>query len=411
MLYGGRGAGRSWGVARALLLLGAQRTIRVLCARELQNSIAESVHKLLGDQIDLMGLDGFYDIQVGKIIGANGTTFAFEGIKNNARKIKSYEGIDYCWVEEAEAVSEDSWTFLIPTIRKAGSEIWITFNPNLEKDYTFQEFVVRPDQDTVVVKMTWEDNPWFPEDLRREKDALKAKDYNKYLNVWEGFPKQALSGAVYETELQETLVEGRVGKVPYDRMIPVDTFWDLGRRDQTAIWFSQTVAMQHRMLAYHEDTGKAIHAYIKHLQSLPYVYGTHWLPHDAKARVLGTQHSIQEIMIQAFGPDHVRLVPKLGLTDGINAARMVFPNVWFDSQACEIGLDRLKNYRYALKEGQRSEQPVHDANSNGADSFRYFAVATKNPVRRGRGVVERLAAAASAFRSRDDISPQVGWMA
>ena len=104
VLYGGRGAGRSWGAARALLLIGTEKPIRVLCARELQNSIAESVHKLLSDQIDALGLRGFYEIQVGKIMGANGTTFSFEGIKNNTTKIKSYEGIDYCWLEEANKV-------------------------------------------------------------------------------------------------------------------------------------------------------------------------------------------------------------------------------------------------------------------------------------------------------------------
>src|SRR5258708_18969379 len=144
VLYGGRGAGRSWGCARALLLMGQMRTIRVLCCRELQNSITESVHRVLSDHIESMGLGAFYEIQVAKIIGKNGTTFSFEGIKNNHTKIKSYEGIDYCWVEEADKVSKASWGILIPTIRKNGSEIWLTFNPELETDYTFQRFVKHP---------------------------------------------------------------------------------------------------------------------------------------------------------------------------------------------------------------------------------------------------------------------------
>ena len=176
VLWGGRGAGRSWGVARALLLIGSERAIRVLCVRELQNSISESVHKLLADQIVALGLEAFYDVQVGRIIGRNGTTFAFEGIKNNTSKIKSYEGIDRCWVEEANKVSRSSWEVLIPTIRKEGSEIWLTFNPELDTDYTYQRFVMSPSEQSVVVKMTWRDNPWFPDVLKAEMEDLKARD-------------------------------------------------------------------------------------------------------------------------------------------------------------------------------------------------------------------------------------------
>ena len=125
VLYGGRGGGRSWSCARALLIIGVNRQIRVLCARELQNSIAESVHQLLSDQIQALGLSDYYTIQRDRIIGTNGTSFTFEGIRNNVNKIRSFEGIDYCWVEEAHKVSANSWEVLIPTIRKDNSEIWI----------------------------------------------------------------------------------------------------------------------------------------------------------------------------------------------------------------------------------------------------------------------------------------------
>ncbi|HKU52490.1 MAG TPA: PBSX family phage terminase large subunit, partial [Nitrospira sp.] len=168
VLRGGRGAGRSWGVARALLLIGAQRSIRVLCVREFQNSIGESVHKVLSDQIEALGLNSIYRIEKAKIYGTNGTEFSFEGIKNNTTRIKSYEGIDYCWVEEAVKVSKSSWEILIPTIRREGSEIWMTFNPELETDYTYKRWVVSPDESTICRKMTFEDNPWFPEVLRQE---------------------------------------------------------------------------------------------------------------------------------------------------------------------------------------------------------------------------------------------------
>ena len=131
---GGRGGAKSWGIARALLILGAKSPIRILCAREFQASIKDSVHKLLCDQIDALGLLPFYEITQTSIRGFNGTEFAFVGLKNNPTNIKSFEGVDICWVEEAQTVSRLSWNVLIPTIRKQGSEIWISFNPDLETD-------------------------------------------------------------------------------------------------------------------------------------------------------------------------------------------------------------------------------------------------------------------------------------
>ena len=153
VLYGGRGGAKSWGVARALLILGAKKPIRVLCAREFQTSIKDSVHKLLCDQIEALGLLGFYEITQASIRGSNGTEFAFAGLKNNVANIKSFEGVDICWVEEAQTTSRLSWNILIPTIRKQDSEIWITFNPELESDETYQRFVLNPPSDCIVQKM------------------------------------------------------------------------------------------------------------------------------------------------------------------------------------------------------------------------------------------------------------------
>src|SRR5882724_11269280 len=161
--HGGRGGAKSWGFARAILLIGVQRKIRVLCVRELQNSIQDSVHKLLKDQIEAMGLSGEYDVLQSVIKHKwNGTEINFEGIRNNVNKIKSYEGIDICWAEEADKITGSSWEILIPTIRKNGSEIWVTFNPNLETDATYQRFVVDPPEASIVVQINWRDNPWFP---------------------------------------------------------------------------------------------------------------------------------------------------------------------------------------------------------------------------------------------------------
>jgi phage terminase large subunit len=144
VLHGGRGSGKSWGVARALLILAAQKPMRILCTREVQNSILESVHKLLSDQVEALCLSHFYEIQKTTIKGANGSQFIFEGLRHNINSIKSMEGVDVCWVEEAEKVTEESWRVLVPTIRAPGSEIWVTFNPHLETDPTYQRFIANP---------------------------------------------------------------------------------------------------------------------------------------------------------------------------------------------------------------------------------------------------------------------------
>lgn len=157
--HGGRGGAKSWGFARAALIQAAQRPLRVLCARELQVSIAESVHKLLSDQIEAMGLAPWFDVQQQVIRSSAGSEIIFAGIRNNVTKLKSLEGVDVCWVEEAEKVSNSSWEALIPTIRKPGSEIWVSFNPHDASDPTYQRFVLNPPPGARVVEMNWQDNP------------------------------------------------------------------------------------------------------------------------------------------------------------------------------------------------------------------------------------------------------------
>ena len=195
VMYGGRGAARSWSCARALLLLCTQKCLRILCAREFQASIADSVYKLLCEQIQSLQLQSFFIIQRTRILGRNGTEFLFKGIRRNPLEIKSLEGIDICWVEEAQTVSETSWNILIPTIRKESSEIWITFNTGEVSDPTYHRFVVEAPTDALVHLLTWCDNPWLPKVLLNEKDYLKRVDYDAYLHVWEGEPR-AISDAV-----------------------------------------------------------------------------------------------------------------------------------------------------------------------------------------------------------------------
>lgn len=186
IVHGGRGKGSSWNFARALLVKGLQSPLRILCCREYQASMGDSVIQLLDDQIGKMGMRNDYDVQRKQIIGRYGTKFMFEGIAQNVTKIKSTEGVDVAWVEEGEKVTNNSWEVLIPTIRKPNSEIWVGYNPDQEDDPTHQRFVINTPDDAIVKAMSWRDNPWFPDVLRKEMEYLRRVDYDAYLHVWEG---------------------------------------------------------------------------------------------------------------------------------------------------------------------------------------------------------------------------------
>lgn len=375
VLYGGRGGAKSHSVAKALLIQAADEPLRVLCAREFQNSIEESVHHLLAAQVEALGMRDFYEVQNRVIQGINGSEFIFAGLRTNTTKIKSFEAVDRVWVEEAQTVSKRSWDILIPTIRKEGSEIWITFNPELESDETYQRFVVNPPWDSRVVKINWDDNRWFPEVLRREKDDARLRDPDGYRNVWEGECRATLAGAIYANELRAAQEEGRIGSVPYDAAKPVHTFFDLGWADNTSIWFAQSVGPELHLIDYYSNTHMPIQHYIQVLQNRGYVYGTDWLPHDAKAKTIATGRSVEEIMLAAGRK--VQIVPNLSIFDGINAARTVFGRCWFDKAKCDDGLQSLRRYRYDVDRdsGQLSGKPLHDFHSHAADAFRYFALA------------------------------------
>ena len=375
VLYGGRGSGKSWGVARALISIALQRPVRVLCAREFQNSISDSVHALLADQIKSMGLEGFFTIQNTAIYGMNGSEFLFAGLKHNITKIKSFEGVDIAWVEEAQTTSKSSWDVLIPTIRKEGSEIWLTFNPELDTDETYKRFIVNPPSNAIVKKVNWSDNPWFPQVLRDEMEDLKARDMDAYLNVWEGNTRQVLDGAVYANELRKAQEENRIKDVLLDTGVPVSTFWDIGWADMTSIWFVQTIpGGEVRVIDFYQDCQKPIDFYTALLQTKGYTYRDHWLPHDAEHKNM-TGKSVKDIMETMGFP--VRITPKLSVADGINAARMLLNRCYIDQTRCAEGLQALRHYRYDVDPDTKmfSDKPLHDQHSHAADAWRYAAVA------------------------------------
>ena len=378
--YGGRGGGKSHSIAKALLILAAKSQLRILCAREFQTSIKDSVHKLLSDQIDLLGLAGFYEITQTSIRGKNGSEFAFVGLRNNVANVKSVEGVDICWVEEAQTVTDASWNVLIPTIRKENSEIWVSFNPELETDATFKRFILSPPDNATVQKINWSDNPWFPETLRLEKDSLKARDPAAYTNVWEGVCRKTVDGAVFAKEMELAELDDRITRVPYDPSKPVHAVFDLGWADNTAIWFVQFIGFEVRVIRYMENSQHTMTWYLAEMQKFGYVYDTLWLPHDAQNKTLAANgRSIEEI-VRAAGYK-VQIVEKVPVADSINAARTLFTKCYFDRQNCDAGLQCLRHYRYDVdpETKQFSKNPVHDIYSHGADAFRYVGLVVNEP--------------------------------
>lgn len=432
VLHGGRAAGRSWGVARALLMLARTRRINVLCVREFQKSIDESVYKVLEDQAEKLGIWDEFIFQTNAIYHkTTNSEFHFEGIKNNPQKVKSYEGIDYCWVEEAAKVSMASWNILIPTIRKElpvnwrelgmaspewQSEIWMTFNPELEEDYTYKNFIknkrLRPctrflhSDGTVVsgikesetmftIKMTFEDNPWLPLVIAQEIVEMKVDDPDLFANIYGGEPVRHLEGVVYAKQLRAAEAEGRVCDVPWEPEVPVDTFWDLGRADHTCIWFGQFVGMQFRVIDFLDGRGEDITYYLKALQEKPYIFGTMFLPHDAKHKTLVYKHSIEQ-QVRAKYKD-TRVMPALGVSDSINNTRIFFRKCWFDEVACADGLSALRRYKFKIKDGAGTAHPTYstepdhgdDGSSDAADALEIMAQAAGTGGRGGRTAVKQ----------------------
>lgn len=382
--WGGRGSAKSWSFARALLILGAKAPLRILCTREVQKSIKDSVHKLLSDQIKALGLSGKYDVLDTTIRGKNGTEFLFSGISGTtAENLKSYESVDICWVEEGQSISKRSWDILTPTIRKAGSEIWISMNPELATDETYRRFVANPPPDSIVERVNYTDNPWFTKELEAERQHAKltmtADDYG---NIWEGKCKKAASGAIYAAEIEAAELNRQIRPVPYDPLLSVHCIWDLGWNDQMTIIMVQKVASELRIIGYIEDSHRTLDSYINgdqkrpdadYLKKYPYNWGTDYLPHDGTHKDFKSGKSAEDIL-KALGRK-VDITPNIGLEPGIKAARMMFGRVYFDEIKAARLIECLRRYKRNINQRTlEAGSPVHDEFSHGADAFRYLGV-------------------------------------
>lgn len=392
VFYGGRGGAKSHNFARAILILGMGDTLRIACAREIQKSIKDSVYQLLVDIIRQNGLDAFYTIQADRIIGKNGTQIYFLGLKHNITGIKSLEGVDIFWVEEAENVSAQSWETVIPTIRKPNSEIWVSFNPKNPTDPTWKKFVESADSDTLLQKVSWVDNPFFPEVLEKERVKLLHNDPEAHKHVWEGEFDTRHTGYVYANRIMKIKEKGQVTHVPCADGVPVFTVWDLGNADATAIWFVQIVGYQVRVIDFFEDSNEGLSYYSTILREKGYDYGFDYLPHDAGHERLGMDGSIQS-QLKGMGRK-VRVLNNNSIQGGIEKARSLVNECWFDEEKCHDGIHALNNYRYEWDENRNmfKDKPLHDWSSHASDAFRYLSFAveierrmnitTNNPIKK-----------------------------
>lgn len=379
ILRGGRGSSKSWSVARALLIQGISEPLRIGCFREIQKSIKDSVHALLKDQIQLLGLGKEYEVLSNEIRGRNGTQILFGGLADHTvESIKSFEGLNRCWVEEGQTVSKKSWGILIPTIRETGSEIWVTYNPDLDTDETHQRFTIKDPTDCVNVLVNYNDNPWFNEVLEQERlDCLR--DYPKdYPNIWEGKCRPAAAGAIYYDDIEDAQANDRLCNVPYDPMLKVHVIVDLGWNDAMSIIMVQKNASEVRIIDYIEDSHKKLDEYSAILKDRHYNWGNMYLPHDGYSENVTAASAYKIMTALGWTIQPREALIEMKVEQGIKAARMIFSRCYFDKTKTVRLIECLKRYRRVVNQSSgEANAPLHDEYSHGADAFRYLAVSVE----------------------------------
>lgn len=377
--YGGRGGAKSHFFAEQIILRCYTKQERVVCIREVQNSIKDSVKQLLIDKINSLGLQDIFEILESEIRGPNGSFIVFKGMQSyNAANIKSLEAFTIAWVEEAQTLSQHSLDLLRPTIRKEGSELWFSWNPRYKTDPVDAFFRKNPPEDAVSVSINWRDNPWFPEVLRKEMEHDFSVDSDKAEHIWNG-AYGAGQGAILAKYVNQAEREGRINDdVAYDTIGgAVEISSDLGYRDTASWWFWQRKVGGFSLLRYEGESGWDAEDWIERIQSvlteLGVALGKIWLPHDARAKTFQSKHSSVEKFINAFGADKVAIVPQTRKEHQISAARTVIQKCEFHKTACEAGLDGLMAWEFEYNEetGVFSREPLHNWASHPSDAFAY----------------------------------------
>lgn len=379
VFYGGRGGGKSESVGRYLLACGAQETMNILCCREFQVSIKQSVYSLLVSLIHEMKLDHFYKILDTEIRGINGTCIFFAGVRNNIDNIKSMHNIKKCWVEEAQKLTENSINVLLPTIRAEDSEILFTMNPVLPTDPAYVRFILNARDDSLVVKVNYTENPFFPAVLEAERLALLQSDPTAYRNVWLGEPRQAVEGAVYARELQEAQDNKRIGNFPVDLSKPVNLYCDIGEADCFSMWCEQKEGLNRYLVDFIQNHSQKVPYYINEIQKRQFIVGNIILPHDAEQSRTNAEFTVKVMFQKAFPNAKVVVNPNFpgAVRMGIEAVRNVFPFLHFNKKLCADGLFSLSQYHWKKNvktDKPHGEEPDHEF-SDAPDALRMLAMA------------------------------------
>jgi phage terminase large subunit len=398
--HGGRGGGKSHFFAQEIVIRCLAEPLRVVCIREVQNSIKESVRQLIVDKIDEMGVGHAFEVLENEIRGKNGALIIFKGMQAyNAANIKSLEGFDLAWVEEAQTLSAVSLRMLRPTLRKEGSELWFSWNPRHDTDPVDAFFRQAPRDDAICVEINWQDNPWFPDVLRRDMEQDYATDAEMAEHVWGGGYEIVSEASYYARLIADAEREGRIGDFPHNPAAPVKTAWDIGVDDYTAVWFIQDDGFKSTVIDYYEASGDGAEQIVatmlpEHLtdkaarnaaldvieRDHPFRYARHFLPHDVKNREWGAGGRSRLQTLFELGLEGVHRGAAMNPQERINAVRQLLPTVRFNTSGAagkrvSLGLRRLRMYRRKWNEQlQTFMGPLHDEASHGADAFGEYAI-------------------------------------
>lgn len=382
--YGGRGSGKSQFFADLMLIYATRKPgFRALCCREVQKSLKESAKRLLEQKIEQRGLSKLFEVQEAQIKTPGGGVIVFAGLQDHtSESIKSYEGFDVAWVEEAQTVSERSLNLLRPTIRSPGSEIWFSWNPRHESDAV--DKVMRGGETptgSIVVKANWDANDWFPAELEQERLDCLRQQPDQYDHIWEGGYVTVAEGAYFARDLAQARLDGRIGQIAPDPILQYRAYWDIGVRDATSIWVAQVSGQTIKVLDYYEASGQPLASHIEWLRSKGYGSALCVLPHDGAKHDAITAIRFED-HIRAAGFE-VETVPNQGrgaAIKRIEAARRLFPRIWFDEAKCAGGLKALGWY-HEKKDDHRNIGlgPEHDWASHAADAFGLMCVAYEEP--------------------------------
>lgn len=380
--YGGRGSGKTRSFATMAAVRGYQLAMagqvgQILCVREFQNSLADSSFTEIVAAIESVPwLKNFYDVGRNYIRTKCGRIeFNFAGLRHNIDSIKSKGRVHLCWADEAENISEEAWSKLLPTVREDGSEVWPTWNPESEDSATHKRFRENMPEGAKIVELNWQDNPWFPEVLNQERINDKNNRPETYDWIWEGGFNDNKVGSIYAKYIIEAKEGGRVTKVPYKVGVPVITAWDLGKSDSTSIWFAQVVGFEVRIIDFYETNQEDLAHYARIVREKPYEYAMHYLPHDSKHERLGMKGSIKD-QLRTMGLK-CEALPIGSIKSGIELGRQLLKTCYIDVDKCEQGLKALRNYKYQYDDKRKTflTNPLHDWTSNASDALRYLAQA------------------------------------